>query len=177
MTVWRRTCPIVLAVSVALNLAVLCTWGAQAMAAHRHTEGIAGGARQSDIWCPLHRALGVSEAQWQVIEPGLLEFHEQVQANCRQLQQWRDECLRLISAPRPDTEAIHALQQKVLAGQGRMQDLVLQQLLAEKQVLTPAQQQRLFSMIHKNMQCAGPAGMLGPRGTAHTGLRGGPDDL
>jgi len=164
MSAWRKARPIVLAVSLALNLAVLSMWGAQAIPARLHGEGAPAGAGQSEIWCPLHRALGVSEAQWRQIEPGLLEFHRQVQENCLQLQQWRDECLKLVASPQPDMAAIHALQQKVLDGQGRMQGLVLRQLLAEKVVLTPAQQERLFSMIRKNMQCPGPAGLMGQAG-------------
>jgi len=164
MSVWRKARPIVLAVSVALNLAVLSMWGAQAIPARLHAEGAPAGGGQSDIWCPLHRALGVSEAQWHRIEPGLLKFHQQVQENCLRLQQWRDECLKLVAAPEPDMAAIHVLQQKVLEGQGRMQGLVLRQLLAEKQVLTAAQQEQLFSMIRKNMQCPGPAGLMGAAG-------------
>jgi Spy/CpxP family protein refolding chaperone len=160
MTMWRKARPVVLAVSVALNLAVVTIWGVQAMPAHLRAEHAAGGGGQVDIWCPLHRALGVSEAQWRQIEPGLLKFHEQVRANCLQLQQWRDECLRIVASPQPDVAAIQALQQKVLEGQGRMQGLVLQQLLAEKEVLTPAQQEQLFSMIRENMQCAGPGGFM-----------------
>jgi Spy/CpxP family protein refolding chaperone len=163
MSAWRRARPIVLAVSVALNLAVLSMWGAQAIPARLHAQSIAGPG-QSDIWCPLHRELGVSEAQWRQIEPGLLEFHEEAQANCLQLQKWRDECLKLVASPEPDMAAIHALQLEVLAGQGRMQGLVLKQLLAEKRVLTPAQQEQLFSLIHKSMQCAGHAGLMGSAG-------------
>jgi hypothetical protein len=164
MTMWRRARPIVLAVSVALNLAVLSVWGAQAIPACLHAESAAAEGGQFDIWCPLHRELGVSEAQWRQIEAGLLQFHQQVQENCLRLQQWRDECLKLVAAREPDMAAIHVLQQKVLDGQGRMQGLVLQQLLAEKQVLTAAQQEQLFSMIRRNMQCARPAGMMGQAG-------------
>jgi Spy/CpxP family protein refolding chaperone len=164
MTVWRKARPIVLAVSVALNLAVLSAWGAQAIPAHLRLESRGAGGAQPEIWCPLHRALGVSEEQWRQIEPGLLAFHQQAQESCLRLQQWRDECLKLVAAPEPDMAAIHELQQKVLDGQGRMQGLVLQQLLAEKKVLTPAQQEQLFSMIRKNMQCAGPGGMMGQAG-------------
>jgi Spy/CpxP family protein refolding chaperone len=174
MTAWRRARPIVLAVSVALNLSVLSAWGARAIPAHLHGEKAGAAAGQSDIWCPLHRELGVSEAQWRQIEPGLTEFHRQVQENCRQLQQWRDECLKLVASPEPDVAAIHTLQQKVLEGQGRMQGLVLQQLLAEKKVLTPAQQERLFSMIRQNMQCAGPAGLMGQPGMPGMGPHSAP---
>ncbi len=95
-------------------------------------------------------------------------------ANCLRLQQWRDECLKLVASPRPDLAAIRALQQEVLEGQGRMQGLVLQQLLAEKKVLTAVQQEQLFSLIRKNMQCAGPAAMMGHAAAEGAGPQGAP---
>jgi hypothetical protein len=62
---WRKVRPIVLAVSIALNLALLSTWAVHAVPAHLAGGRSPGGGEGQQIWCPLHRELGVSREQWQ----------------------------------------------------------------------------------------------------------------
>lgn len=171
MTMWRKARPIVLAVSIALNVALLSTWAAHAIPAHLLREPAAEKARKPDIWCPLHRELGVTIEQWRQIEPRLVEFHQKAQENCQRLQGLRDELLELLAAPEPDMEAIHRKQEEILEGHGRMQELVLGRLLHEKEVLTAEQQEKLFSMIRERMRCPGPGRMMGLSGRG-TGRRG-----
>ena len=168
---WRKARPIVLAISIALNVALLSTWAAHAIPAHLLREPAAEEAPEPEIWCPLHRELGVTMEQWRKIEPRLVEFHEKARENCRRLQSLRDELLELLAAPKPDMEAIRARQEKIQEGHGRMQELVLARLLEEKKVLTPEQQARLFSMIRRRMGCPGPGRMMGLSGMG-TGQRG-----
>lgn len=170
MTMWRKARPIVLAVSIALNVALLSTWAAHAIPNHLRGEPDAEAPTQQEIWCPLHRELGVTMEQWREIEPRLVEFHEKAQENCQRLQGLRDELLDLLAAPQQDMEAIRAKQEEILKGQGRMQELVLGRLLDEKKALTPEQQARLFSMIRRRMGCPGPGRMMGLSGMG-TGLR------
>jgi len=170
MTMWRKARPIVLAVSIALNVALLSTWAAHAIPAHLLRGPAAEKAPEPEIWCPLHRDLGVTIEQWRQIEPRLVEFHEKAQENCQRLQGLRDELLKLLAAPEPDMESIHRKQEEILEGHGQMQELVLGRLLDEKKVLTPEQQARLFSMIRQRMGCPGPGRMMGLSGMG-TGLR------
>ncbi len=167
---WRKARPVVLAVSIALNVALLSTWAAHAIPAHLLRGPAAEEAPEAEIWCPLHRELGVTMEQWRQIEPRLVEFHEKAQENCRRLQELRDELLDLLADPAPDMEALRARQQKILEGHGRLQELVLSRLLKEKKVLTPEQQIRLFSMIRRRMDCPGPGRMTGLSGMG-TGQR------
>ena len=169
---WRKARPIVLAVSISLNAALLSTWAAHAIPARLHAEPAAEEARQPDIWCPLHRELGVTMEQWQRIQPRLVEFHQKAQENCRRLQGLRDELLNMVAASEPDMEAIRAKQDMILEGDGRMQDLVVNRLLEEKRVLTGEQQARLFSLIRQRMGCPGPARMMGlsPMGIGQRGM-------
>ncbi len=171
MTMWRKARPIVLAVSVALNAALLSTWAAHAIPAHLIGEPAAEEATQPEIWCPLHRELAVTTEQWREIEPRLVEFHRKAQENCQGLEGLRDELLELLAAPQPDMDAIRAKQEQILEGHERMQELVLGRLLDEKKALTPEQQARLFSMIRERMGCPGPGRMTGLSGPG-AGRRG-----
>ncbi|MFO8007342.1 MAG: hypothetical protein R6V05_06350 [Candidatus Brocadiia bacterium] len=173
MTMWRKARPIVLAVSIALNAALLSTWAAHAIPAHLGAGPAAEEAPDPDIPCPLHRELGVTIEQWRQIEPRLVEFHEKAQENCRKLQGLRNELLKLLAAPEPDMEAIHRKQEQILEGHGRMQELVLGRLLHEKEVLTAGQQEKLFSMIRRRMGCPGPGRMMGLSGLGSGERRGG----
>lgn len=164
MTTWRKTRPIVLAVSIALNVALLSTWAAHAIPARLREEPTAKEETQQEIWCPLHRELGVTVEQWRRIEPRLVEFHEKAQENCQRLQGLRDELLGLLAAPQQDMEAIRAKQEEILEGHRRMQELVLARLLDEKKILTSEQQAKLFSMIRQRMGCPGPDRMMGLSG-------------
>jgi hypothetical protein len=71
--------------------------------------------------------------------------------------------------PEPDIEAIRATQDEMLAAKRSIQELVVDHLLAEKEVLTPGQQQQLFAMLRNRTGCAAdpttagrPRGGLGP---------------
>ncbi|MFO7957978.1 MAG: hypothetical protein R6X33_12870 [Candidatus Brocadiia bacterium] len=164
MTVWREARPIVLAVSIALNVALLSTWAAHAIPTRLQEEPIAQEPTQQEIWCPLHRELGVTMEQWRRIEPRLVEFHEKAQENCQRLQGLRDELLDLLAAPQQDMEAVRAKQEEILEGHRRMQELVLARLRGERKVLTAEQQAKLFAMIRRRMSCPGPGRMMGLSG-------------
>jgi Spy/CpxP family protein refolding chaperone len=155
---WKKmkTVIVILIFSVALNAAFGAMWAIHRLPAHLGCIGHKGDLHaKSCISCPLHRKLGTSEKQWQEIEPRLVKFKTASQAICRELNQLRKELIDLIAAPQTDLEAIRAKQDEILAGQRRMQELLISHLLAEKEVLTPQQQKSLFDMIRKQGDCAG----------------------
>jgi len=159
---WRKARPVVLAVSIALNVAVLSMWAAHALPTH--LRGLHGAGHGEGVWCPLHRQLGATEAQWREIEPRLVEFQNSAQTLSGELIRARGEMIDLIAAPNPDPEAIHAKQGEILAGQKRMQELVINHLLNEKKVLTQEQQAQLFQMMRQQSGCAGHGPMMGRTG-------------
>ena len=170
--------------SVALNVAFAGVWLAHAIPATIPAPGApqdvsAPGTEEEEIWCPLHRMLKVSDAQWQRIEPRLKEFRAAAEAACARVQSLRLEMLDLIEGPEPDAEAIAAKQDQILAGQRQVQSLVIRQLLAEKEVLTSDQEAELFALIRARSGCnrSGPLMMSGPgRGGMGRVLRGGGKD-
>ncbi|MCL5280719.1 MAG: periplasmic heavy metal sensor, partial [Planctomycetes bacterium] len=167
---------LLIVLSVAFNIGVAGVWAAQTVAGHWPAwEGCGPNNGSGAVWCPLHRKLNVTEEQWQRLEPRLAQFRQASQAVCQETQRKRAELIDLVAAAGTDRTAIAARQEEILAGQRRMQGLVIEQLLAEKEVLTVEQQRELFDMIRRHSGCVGPALMRGGLGEpSQTFFQGGP---
>jgi hypothetical protein len=79
--------------------------------------------------------LNVTHEQWRQVEPRLGVFRRDSQALCQQINTLRSQTIDLIAGSKPDQQAIAARQEEIRAGQQRMQQLVIGQLLAEKELL------------------------------------------
>ena len=159
---WKKIAHMLIVLSVALNVVFISVWAFQAVRSHwpaGHIEDL------SKVWCPLHRHLNVTDEQWRQIEPRMKEFLRNSQYLCKDINRLRSEMIDLIAADEPDRQAIAAKQEAIRAGQQRMQQLVVEHLLAEKQVLTAKQQKELFDMIRRRSACAGPGRMMGLPGS------------
>ena len=143
--------------SVAFNVAFVAMWFAYAGSSRLGSEvSQAGPDIVAEVWCPLHRELGTSEDQWREIEPLLKEFQASVSEQCRHVNKLRSGVIDLVATEEPDLEAIRAEQEEILATKRNIQRLVIEHLLAEKEVLTPEQQNRLFEMLRNRTGCSGP---------------------
>ncbi len=175
---WKKAKPLLILLSVGINVAFVAAWVAHALPSR--TGGPRGDRGGAGVWCPLHRQLGTSERQWQEIEPRLKQFQERSQELCGQINQLRSEMIDLVATAEPDRAAIEAKQKEILAGQGKMQAMVIEHLLAERQSLTPEQQKQLFEMIRRRAGCAGHGPLMGPGQGDGCGmgnaLRDGPGD-
>jgi Spy/CpxP family protein refolding chaperone len=159
---WKKTRIYLIVASVALNVAFVAMWIAHAALPEAHIEETRQRETQQTIWCPLHRELGVTEEQWAQIEPRLREFQAAVGERCRHTNAKRLDVIDLIAVEEPDTEAIRAKQDEILATKRSIQGLVMDHLLAEKKILAPEQQQRLFEMLRdRTSRDAGPP-LAGP---------------
>lgn len=159
---WKKVKPLLILLSVALNVAFVVIWAAHAVPTH--LRAWRGPAHEEGVWCPLHRRLGATEAQWREIEPRLVEFQQSARLVCDEVNRLRGEMIDLVAAPDPDTDAIRAKQEEILAGQRRMQQLVIEHLLNEKKLLHEDQQRRLFEMLRRRSGCAGHGPMMGRAG-------------
>ena len=77
MTMWKRTAPLLVILSIALNLAFIGVWAAHAAASRLSRGDVSYGpdaGGNGAMWCPLHRKLGATDQQWRQIEPKLTEF-------------------------------------------------------------------------------------------------------
>ncbi len=166
----KKIMPLLVFLSVALNLAFVAVWAARALPTH--LPGRHGPRHEEGIWCPLHRRLGATEAQWREIEPRLAEFQKSAQAVSAEINCARAEMIDLIAAPEPDRDAIRAKQEEIVARQRQMQQLVIDHLLSEKNFLTHEQQEQLFRMMRQQSGCAGHGPMTG-RGAAQAAREAG----
>jgi hypothetical protein len=141
--------------SVAFNVAFVTMWFAYAGRLRLRTSQ-AGPEIEAEVWCPLHQELVTSEDQWREIEPLLKEFQATIGELCRHINLLRSGVIDLVATEQPDLEAIRAKQEEILATKRNIQRLVIAHLLAEKEVLTPEQQYRLFEMLRNRSGCSGP---------------------
>lgn len=148
--------------SVALNVAFVAMWIAYAAPPQARPKEAGQRPTQHTIWCPLHRELDVTEGQWAQIEPRLREFQAAVGELRQHAGAKRSEVIDLIAAQAPDVESIRAKQDEILATKRSIQVLVADHLLAEKGILTPNQQQRLFEMLRNRTFCVAGPPMAGP---------------
>jgi Spy/CpxP family protein refolding chaperone len=161
---WKQARFSLIVASVGLNVAFIAMWIAYAAPPRARPEETGQRTTRRTIWCPLHRELSVTEGQWQQIEPRLREFQAAVGELCRQVNVKRSEVIDLIAAEEPDAESIRAKQDEILATKWRIQDLVADHLLAEKEILSPKQQQQLFEMLRNRAHCAAGPPMAGSPG-------------
>jgi len=154
---WKKTAPLLVVLSVALNIAFISVWAVHAARSHWPTDA----PSREDAWCPLHRRLNVTDEQRRQLDPRIAEFRTRTQTICAEMNRMRTELIDLIASDDPDRQAITAKQEEIRAGQQRMQQLVVEHLLAEKQVLTVEQQKELFDLIRQRSACHGPGRMMG----------------
>ena len=159
---WKKIAPLLILLSVALNIAFISVWAVHGIRGHWFGTGRCGrDSATAGPSCPLHRRLGVTDEQWRQIEPRIAEFRTRSQKICAEMNRLRTELIDLIASDDPDRQAIAARQEAIRAGQQRMQQLVVEHLLAEKEVLTAQQQKQLFHLIRQHSACQGPGRMMG----------------
>ena len=159
---WKNIRLLLILLSVGLNVAFVAIWAAHALP--RHMAGPYAAGHGEGVWCPLHRQLGATQAQWREIEPRLVEFQKSARSICEEVNRARGQMIDLIAAPQPDRESIRGKQEKILECQRRMQELVINHMLNEKEFLTQEQQRELFRMLRQQSGCAGHGPMMGPMG-------------
>jgi len=169
---------LLIVLSVALNIGFAGVWAAQTVGGHWPAwEGCGHKGGEGAVWCPLYRSLAVTDEQRQRLEPRLAQFRQASQALCQETQRKRAELIDLVASAGTDRTEIATKQEEILAGQRRMQELVIEQLLTEKEVLTAEQQKELFDMIRRHSGCMGPALMRGDSTeSSHMSAGDGPGD-
>jgi Spy/CpxP family protein refolding chaperone len=172
----KKLAPWLVVLSVGLNLAFVGVWVGRAVACRRAQDYPCGHAGKRDgISCPLHRALGASPEQWKQIEPRLAAFQKAAREACLEVGRRRAELIDLLAASPADRQAVTAKQEEILAGQRRVQQLVIDHLLAEKELLTPQQQKQLFDLLRERGGCPAHGPMMMNFGEDEIARQGGTD--
>jgi Spy/CpxP family protein refolding chaperone len=135
---------------VSLNVAFIAIWLAHTapglITTQDNSKGVVDNAAVSSS---IYRELGVTPEQWNQIKPYIERFREKAKEQRRTIGAFRDQLMELLAAASVEETAIRAKQEEILSGQRRMQDLVIEFLLKEKEILTGEQQQALLKVIHK----------------------------
>jgi len=171
----RILAAILVALSVGLNIAFLAGWAMKRWPDAWLRDGPAAAVdeepKAQEIWHPMHRRLGLGRQQWQRLEPQVRRFYDEIEPIQLEISELRDELIGLLAAPDPDLAAIEDRQERISKLQAELQDLIVEQLLKEKQALTEEQQKQLFDTLRKHESCPhGPgAGRRGPGPRRHGG--------
>jgi len=163
---------LLITLSVAFNVAFVGVWLTRAMSPPTSPlRPYPGPQPDQPIWCPLHRELNVNVEQWRRIEPRLKDFRSRTETLTAEVQGLRLDVVDLLAHSPSDRGTVETKQEEILAAQRRMQQLVTEHLLEEKNVLTPDQQRQLFATIRdrlKGPQSGGP--LLVPGRAAEGGI-------
>jgi Spy/CpxP family protein refolding chaperone len=146
--------PLLILLSVALNSAFVVTW-----LTHVLPERKCQGKKETE--CALFEKIGVTVEQIKEIKPRLEQFCASAKAQCQEINRLRHELIDLISEAQPDRAAITAKQNEILEHQRKMEELVVEQLLTAKSVLTAKQQEAFFDLLRERCGCGGPEKELG----------------
>ena len=151
--------PTLIVLSVALNIAFIGSWSVQVVGDQLRSGGHE--RLKEGVWCPLHRALQVSDEQWDALEPKLIALQQNLAQFCQEMEAHRREMIALIAASELDLDAIEVKKAEVRDHQATMQEMVVSHLLKEKAILTEEQEAKLFEMMLESSACAGPGRMFG----------------
>jgi Spy/CpxP family protein refolding chaperone len=159
---WNKFQKPLLILSLSLNLAFVAIWlmhtvPSSVTAQKEPPDTVENAAVPSS----LHRELGVTLDQWSRIEPHILRFRQSAREQQQIMQALREQLIDLLAAGEVNTAAVRAKQEEILAGQRRMQDLVIELLLQEKDVLTSEQSRALLKVIHRQCKCSGDSSSSG----------------
>jgi len=157
------------ALSVGLNLAFIAMWLVHSLSAPGDAGGLFRPEVDGAVPSALHREIGVTEEQWQKIEPLVQDFREKAGQQRQRIRALRGQLLDLLTMPETDKAAIREKQEEILAGQRRMQNLVIGHLLKEKALLSPEQGKRLMQTLCE--QCRHDGGFSSGDGHARFLMR------
>lgn len=129
-----------LAVSLALNAGVIA-----AVVADRFAGEPAASPTQATVNLPDHLQLTSEQRQrWNDIEQGFLQ---DITGNWREIRTHRERLVREVFSAKPNRTAIDAEQAKIAALQDVQQRRVIEQLLAERELLNEQQRAALMALL------------------------------
>ncbi|MBN1957540.1 MAG: Spy/CpxP family protein refolding chaperone [Desulfuromonadales bacterium] len=143
---WTLRKPL-MALSLGLNLAFVTVWLIQPMLTPRAAKDLPRSGDDSAIPSAIHREIGVTEEQWQKIEPLVQGFREKAMAQRQRISDLRGQLMDLLAMPKVDEAAIREKQEEILASQRQMQNLVIDHLLKERQILSPEQTEKFMQSL------------------------------
>lgn len=144
---WNILRKLLFALSIGLNLAFVTMFILHSMSASDRDAGHSCGPVKSSVSSSIHREVGVTDEQWEKIEPLVQEFREKSSIQRRKISILRSQLMELLARPDVDGSAITAKQEEILDGQRQMQRLVIDHWIKEKAILSSEQAKRLIRSL------------------------------
>ncbi|OHD65759.1 MAG: hypothetical protein A2096_08245 [Spirochaetes bacterium GWF1_41_5] len=128
-----------------VNIAVLTTagyhWLREKKCKHKNPENIYSSQYH------LYRELDLSELQIKEMELIRKSLEVKVDENQKGCMKTRLELIKLFEESVPDRKRINEVTKEIASRQKKMQELVIDNLIRQKKILTPRQQKKFFSII------------------------------
>ena len=144
-----------IACSVILNVVFIGMWIAHAAPRHFAQHSWCVSMENAHHGYALPKTLSMSDSQWTIMQPGIESLREKMSGICGDILKNRAELLNELEKTPTDSVALSACRERIVACQKKMQVLVTDHILKEKEMLTQDQRQRYFNALRKNMTCAG----------------------
>ncbi len=160
---WNNLRKPLFALSVGLNLAFIAMWLVHSLPGRNSGQDISRSVVETaSVSSALHRDIGVTKAQWKRLEPLIQDFRVKAAEQRQKTRALRGQLLDLLNRPEANKASIRETQEEILAGQRRMQNLVIDHLLKEKEFLSPEQGRKLMQSLRE--QCRRDSGMVSGKG-------------
>jgi Spy/CpxP family protein refolding chaperone len=151
----RGSLKFLLALSVLLNLSVLATAGYKYLSSRNTWTSPYGVKMDRDRF--LFEGLSLSREQMKAMRQKALPFRAEVDRQRAAIVVLRKELIALLRADAPDAGAIAAALARISALQEQLQKQITGQMLEQKALLRPEQQQAFLDLIERAMAQGGQA--------------------
>ena len=140
----------VLILSVAINAAVLTSWGYQYFRIRRPVSSTA---------CPFtprehhfYQQLDLSQPQRHQIDPLAHKFHSRLATLHAAMETKKNRLVKLLSQDSLNPDRIEPLRREMAGIQQEIQKDIIEHILNIRNILTSEQQQRFFALLHQSLQ-------------------------
>jgi Spy/CpxP family protein refolding chaperone len=153
---FRASAPYLLFVSLAINVPFVLMWANSHLLANKIENATAPIANKRSFGRPpsgpfspeqFMRSIGIDDEQWEKMEERQLTFHRLLRETMEQSCTAKTEMLELFAHDEVDRDLIQEKQDEFIDTQKRMQDLMVENLMADKKDLKADQFERLHKMI------------------------------
>ncbi|MEW5946084.1 MAG: periplasmic heavy metal sensor [bacterium] len=161
MNIWNRIRTPLLIFSLGLNIAFIVFWAARTVGGLTSPSTDVAAPRDHnmvDALREIHRELGVNPEQMETLRSQFIQFRAEIQKTRDEIEKLHPQMMELLTDPEVDKDAVRAKREEIFAVQKKMQGLVIDHILAEREILTPEQQKRFFKMLRS--RCLGGGGHM-----------------
>lgn len=167
MNIWNRLRTPLLIFSLGLNIAFIAFWAVRMVGGLTSPSTDVTTPRNhnmTDTLRDIHRELGVNPEQMETLRSQFILFRSEIQKTRDEIEKLHPQMMDLLTAPEVDKDAVRAKREEIFAAQKKMQELVIDHILAEREILTPEQRERFFKMLRSRcLSGGGPMSGFGGR--------------